>query len=307
MSTPTEATYQYSYILGTSFPTESSTYPIAMGFESTLTDNLDGNSNGIVVTGADMTWSGAFDGPGPVQLAGLTKDGSPIIFDANAGPGLYSLLSNDGDLVGQPIKLDTLPATYTMCFAAGTLIQTDAGQRPVETLRAGMRVQTLGAGCVPIRWVGVQTLSAIFGYGRRYHLVRILPGALGNGLPRRDLVVTSDHALLLDGMLCHAGALVNGVNVLRVPGSDLPSRFQVFHIETDAHQILFAEGAMAESFLDTASRGYFDNGDEGAEAREMAELDYPRAMSQRQVPPCISQGVLWAGLGAGRITGQTGH
>ena len=59
------------------------------------------------------------------------------------------------------------------------------------------------------------------------------------------------------------------------------------------HEVVLAEGAPAETFIDNVSRRLFDNyaeyealyGDE----TPIVELDQPRAMSARQVPRAIRE------------------
>ena len=87
----------------------------------------------------------------------------------------------------------------------------------------------------------------------------IAAGALGKDLPVRDLRVTADHALLIDGVLVQAGALVNGTSIRRIEPAELGERFIVYHIETENHEIVLAEGAPAETFIDNVSRQRFDN------------------------------------------------
>jgi len=121
--------------------------------------------------------------------------------------------------------------------------------------------------------------------------VRFAAGALGAGLPHTDLTVTADHGMLVDGVICHAGALVNGMTITRVPLSEMGERYTVYHIETEAHEIILANGTPAETFIDNVSRSVFDNYDEFealyGDVPEMQELPYPRAMSARQVPAAV--------------------
>ena len=79
----------------------------------------------------------------------------------------------------------------------------------------------------------------------------------------------------------------HGTTISRVmePGE----RFAYYHIETEDHALILAEGAPAETFVDNVSRRKFDNYAEyealyGSEI-PVPELDLPRAMSARQVPP----------------------
>jgi len=65
-------------------------------------------------------------------------------------------------------------------------------------------------------------------------------------------MVTSDHALLIDGILIHAGALVNGTAITLVSMPDLGTRYTVYHIETESQEIILAEGTPAETFMRTS-------------------------------------------------------
>jgi hypothetical protein len=144
---------------------------------------------------------------------------------------------------------------------------------------------------VKIKWVARQDVLTTFGPAERLMPVRFAAGALGDGLPHADLTVTADHGMLIDGIICHAGALANGTTITTVPLSEFRGRYTVYHIETEEHEIILANGAPAETFIDNVSRRSFDNFAEFEElygdVPEMEELDYPRAMSARQVPPRI--------------------
>jgi hypothetical protein len=114
-------------------------------------------------------------------------------------------------------------------------------------------------------------------------------------LPERDLTVTADHALYLDGSLITAGALVNGTSIVEVPLAELGSGYTIYHIETETHDMVLAEGAIAETFVDCQSRKSFENyqeyvdlyGEEGT----TSELSLPRIASRRLVPQSIKDRV----------------
>jgi hypothetical protein len=177
------------------------------------------------------------------------------------------------------------------CFTQGSLIATQDGETPVEDLSIGDMVLNTDGNAVAVKWIGRQTVSTLFTPTERLMPVRFATGSLGDGLPHSDLTVTADHAMLIDGVLIHAGALANGTTITRVSLSEMGERFTVYHIETETHEIILANGAPAETFIDNVSRRVFDNYDEFealyGEVPEMEELDYPRAMSARQVPPAI--------------------
>src|SRR5690606_6300515 len=89
-------------------------------------------------------------------------------------------------------------APVPICFCRGTLIATRNGEVPVEKLRLGDEVLTLDHGYQPIRWLGSRKLSALALRARpALRPVEIRDGALGAGLPTRDLRLSPQHRVLL--------------------------------------------------------------------------------------------------------------
>jgi len=97
--------------------------------------------------------------------------------------------------------------------------------------------------------------------------VLIRAGALGASVPLRDLYVSPDHAMYLDEVLIAAEHLVNGVSIIRCQDVD---SVHYFHIELDRHDVIFAEGAAAETFVDCDNRLMFHN---AAEFNELYPAD----------------------------------
>jgi hypothetical protein len=71
--------------------------------------------------------------------------------------------------------------------------------------------------------------------------------------------------MYLDGVLIEAKDLINGVSIVQ---AERVAELEYFHIELDTHDVIIAEGALSETFIDDDSRGMFHN------AREYAAL-YP--------------------------------
>ena len=149
----------------------------------------------------------------------------------------------------------TLPAEAPAAFAAGTLIDTPDGPRAAGSLAAGEVVTTLSNGSRPLRWVGRRRVSAIeFLAHPELRPVALAPGALGN--TDRALVVSATKRLLIDDwraevyfgedrVLVSAGALVDDVSARRV----LPEAgVEYVALLCDRHEVLLADGALAESF-----------------------------------------------------------
>ncbi|MGK7889319.1 MAG: Hint domain-containing protein [Leptolyngbyaceae cyanobacterium] len=235
------------------------------------------------------------DNGGPTQTHALVAD-SPAI-DAGDNTKLGGITTDqrgenrvvDGDL-NMVATVDI--GAFEECFLTGTRILTDQGEVPVEELKIGDRVQTTDGSFQPIKWVGHQTREP--GQIRnplRGYPIQIKTGALGNGLPHRDLFVSPDHALLFGGLLINAGALVNGTSICKTTPTET---FVYHHIELAQHSLLVAEGTAAESYLpQKEDRPAYDNGDEYLELYPHNDilcywpLKYPRISSMRQMPRSI--------------------
>lgn len=138
------------------------------------------------------------------------------------------------------------------CFMRGTNILTAHGEMPVETLTIADDVLT-ARGPVPIKAVQRQVVARdAFGKWHPAALPVCVRRLAIDGLsPHRDLYLSQEHALYLDGVLIPVKYLVNGVSViLSDPGET--EMIEYFRIELHTHEIVFAEGAAAESFISLA-------------------------------------------------------
>ena len=174
------------------------------------------------------------------------------------------------------------PELPPICFFAGTLIGTAEGQRPVEALQPGDLVRTADGSLRPVRWIGRNAVSRRFADPLRVLPIRIGAGALAEGVPSRDLLVSPSHAVLIDDLLVQANALVNGATIVREHA--VPIEFTYYHVELDTHSLLLAEDAPVESFLEGFDDVPFVNWEERVAPPNVEQLDYPRVKSIRQLP-----------------------
>ncbi|MBE7212528.1 MAG: Hint domain-containing protein, partial [Gluconacetobacter diazotrophicus] len=141
----------------------------------------------------------------------------------------------------------------------------------VEDLVAGDEVSVMEHGRAvsrPVSWIGRQHRSIDSRHATPdAYPVRIRAGAFREEVPHRDLLVTAEHCVFVDGVLIPARMLVNGRSIV-VDRSI--TAFDYFHLELERHGILVAEGLETESYLDTGNRGTFAN---GAGANGAASID----------------------------------
>jgi len=142
---------------------------------------------------------------------------------------------------------------FAVCFAEGTAIETLQGPKAVEGLAIGDAVMTKDKGPRAIRWIGRRTVAAVGAFAP----VRIAKGALGTGLPKRDLVVSQQHRVLIVSKIAER---IGGTREILVAAKKLVGRPGItlvedlhevtyHHILLDEHEIIFAEGAATESLL----------------------------------------------------------
>lgn len=142
------------------------------------------------------------------------------------------------------------------CFARGTLIETEAGPVAVEDLAVGTMVVTRDHGLQELRWIGSRVLgSKMLDVNPNMRPIRISAGALGGGLPKRDLLVSPQHRILVRSRIAQkmfgaAEVLVAAKQLLQIEGIDIAQDVQgveYFHFLFDRHEVVISEGAETKS------------------------------------------------------------
>ncbi|MFT8804022.1 MAG: Hint domain-containing protein [Acetobacter aceti] len=231
--------------------------------------------NQIVIT--DLTFNGAAN---EVDSGMIGADGILTVTE-----GSQSVSIHLGGTFGSPFYFQRAPdggtrITYGVpCYCPGTLIATPDGERPIEALSIGDIILTASGESRPIRWIGRRSYDGRFAAGNPDILpVVIQAGALEGDLPRRTLRVSPLHAMALDGKLIPVSLLINGSSITQMR---TPRRVDYIHIELDSHDLLLAEGAASETFVDDDSRAMFHNASEyevlyPEEKRQAARFCLPR-------------------------------
>jgi phospholipase/lecithinase/hemolysin len=147
--------------------------------------------------------------------------------------------------------LATLAQMALSCFATGTCIRTTAGERPVEALQVGAHIALADGGTAPIVWIGRCEVNCTSAPDPRATWpVRVRADAFGPGMPARDLYLSPDHAVFIDGVLIPVKHLIDGEAIASVPRDSVTW----WHVELPRHGVLLAEGLPCESYLDVGGR-----------------------------------------------------
>ncbi len=188
-----------------------------------------------------------------------------ILYVPNVGDtgGALTLETSSGEVVGAVNLVGQYtPANFTLgtegidfaCFLRGTHILTPEGEVPVESLRAGDLVMTATNGAVPIKAVRRRSFTAPQSASDKVRPVQIDAGALGDNVPHRNLYLSPDHSVHFDGMLVPAQLLLNGRTITQ-PAHTAPVEY--IHVEVEPHDLIVAEGAFSESYLDIGNQAHF--------------------------------------------------
>jgi hypothetical protein len=174
-----------------------------------------------------------------------------ITYDANPENGTVRWLD------GTTLTFENIEnINYVPCFTPHSKIKTIRGEVPAALLRQDDRVLTRDNGFQPIGWVGFRALGpGDLAGAPNLRPVRIRRGALGNGQPERDLLVSPQHRMLVcsstaalwfgeDEVFVPAIALTgfDGVDQVDLPG------VTYVHFMTERHQVVMGDGAWSESF-----------------------------------------------------------
>ena len=144
-----------------------------------------------------------------------------------------------------------------ICFAPGTMISTPYGARAIERLHEGDLIHTKDSGVQEITWLGARRMTGarLFTFPK-LRPIKIKAGALGNGFPDRDLIVSPDHKFVVHGdvaqalfntpeVFVSARELENGTTI----ATDFTLREVTYlHLMLPRHEVIFANGVETESF-----------------------------------------------------------
>ncbi|NNL19122.1 MAG: Hint domain-containing protein [Boseongicola sp.] len=238
----------------------------------TFTADLSDPSVTVVEGDFDVTLGGSGEAPdgyvfGPLSSSAFgtlsfnTTDGTftftidrqAVIQSGQDQTISFSVTGSDGG----DADTDTVVIEILVCLARGTMVETESGPKPVETLEVGDRIRTPQGDLETLRWLGKREISAEeIRADPSMRPVRIKAGALGDGTPVHDLVVSPQHRIVMGGvrtelLFGEPEVLAPAIGLVGLPGVSVdPAREGVdyFHLLFDQHQIILTNGAETESF-----------------------------------------------------------
>lgn len=196
-----------------------------------------------------------------LDLTGSQGDGSFTLryTSDDLEDGVVSYFDAQGDATGQLVFEDIENITggpTPICFTPGTLIATPHGKRLIEDLQPGDPVITRDNGIQAICWKGKRGIPAQE-LARHGHLkpIRISKGALGGGLPERDMLLSPNHRVLLSSdktalYFEEREVLVAAKHLTGMPGVQTAavSGTTYIHIMFEQHEVVLSNGSWTESF-----------------------------------------------------------
>jgi Hint domain len=112
-----------------------------------------------------------------------------------------------------------------------------------------------------IKWVGYSKYTKDDGRPWQASVmpIRVARAAIGNRAPYRDLYLSPEHCVFFNEALIPVRYLINGTTITPATPAGMTA-IEYYHIEFETHEVVYAEGALVESFREeTWEREYFAN------------------------------------------------
>jgi len=253
------ASFDFTFVVDSNAPVAASDSYTRVANAALTVDAASGVLTNDTDADGDALTAVLVSGPAYGKLD-LHADGSFTYTPYSGYKGADSFIyeASDGTLTSDPVTV----TIGVPCYCPGTLIETDRGDIAVENLTIGDLLRTQSGSLRPIKWIGRRSYAGRFIKGDRDILpVCFKAGSLGQNAegentPRRDLWVSPHHAMSIDGFLIEAKDLVDDACVLQASSVE---RVDYIHVELESHDVILAEGAWSETYLDDGNRGMFQN------------------------------------------------
>ena len=200
-----------------------------------------------------------------VEITGVTfvLEDDRVVFTPTdqsvLGESTYQDTIDTAKSVGGSVATDRLAP---VCFTSGTLLMGEAGHPVlIDDLRPGDRIRVVTskeAEDKAVRWISRRTIFARdLASNPKFRPVRITAGSLGDGLPKRDLVVSRQHRIMTASriakrMFDSTEILIPAIRLTELPGiyvDEDATEVTYFHLLFDQHEIIVAEGLTSETLF----------------------------------------------------------
>jgi Hint domain len=129
---------------------------------------------------------------------------------------------------------------------------------PNSTATGAIPVQTL-AGRKTIKWIGYNKFTKEEGRAWQDNVmpIHVARFAIDDHTPYRDLYLSPLHCVFFNEALIPVMYLINETSIAQGTPSEM-SVLEYYHVELDTHEVIYAEGALVESY-DGWNRDNFSN------------------------------------------------
>ena len=223
-------------------------------------DTIELQNTVTEITGYTIAGSGSsrtitlYGGNGNTEIATYTVT---LASGTTLATGTYNALSTDN--IPLSITYSDGNTYIGVCFLADSMIRTPSGETPIQDIRTGDEILVWHEGTPVVReviWTGWRqaTTNPFLPDDQAGYPIRILANAISENVPYKDMLITAEHCLFMDGRFVPARMLVNGSSIFY--DRSLTS-YEYFHLETREHSVIMADGMLTESYLDTGNRHTF--------------------------------------------------
>ncbi|WP_231866457.1 Hint domain-containing protein [Acetobacter cerevisiae] len=180
--------------------------------------------------------------------------------------GGYYLIANSATTLPAPPPGPNNPDGVILndtivCFLSGSMIRTSKGDVTVENVKIGDEVVVFDwknnkDALRSIVWVGKARATVCPGLpdDEAGWPVRVIKDAISDGVPYKDMLITAEHCLFFEGKFVPVRMLVNGQSIFYDKSI---TSYDYYHVETEQHSVITADGMLTESYLDTGNRSSF--------------------------------------------------
>ncbi|WP_291501435.1 Hint domain-containing protein [Acetobacter sp.] len=221
-------------------------------------ENTTATISGYIVSGSGSSRTVTLVGTDGKTIATYT---ATLASGVTLADGVYS--TSTTDTTSNPLKITYHDGnTYIgACFLPGTLIRTPSGEVLIEDVRIGDTVSVFNwrngvETQREVTWVGSQKMVVRSGLpdDEAGYPVRVLKDAISDGVPYKDMLITPEHCLFFEDKFVPVRMLVNGRSIFY---DRTITSYSFYHVETQEHSVIWADGMLTESYLDTGNRASF--------------------------------------------------